>query len=110
MAKPLQPDEITRAVTVLNAQAGKVSWKVKDSKLCKMFVFDNFIDAFSWMTQCAIWAEKLDHHPEWCNVYKRVDVNLITHDAGGLTELDFSLARKMDLCAQYFIVEQYKFN
>lgn len=62
----------------------------------KTFQFKNFVQAFGWMTQVAIWAEKLNHHPEWSNVYKTVEVTLSTHDAGGLTELDIRLAKKMD--------------
>ena len=62
----------------------------------KTFIFKNFVEAFGWMTQAAIHAEKLNHHPEWSNVYKTVDVLLSTHDAGGLTELDVKLAKRMD--------------
>lgn len=65
----------------------------------KTFVFDNFVDAFGWMTRVAIWAEKWDHHPEWDNVYKTVNVVLTTHDVGGLSALDAKLARKMDSLA-----------
>lgn len=62
----------------------------------KTFVFNDFVDAFGWMTQVAIWAEKWDHHPEWDNVYKTVNVTLTTHDVDGLSALDAKLARKMD--------------
>ena len=62
----------------------------------KEFVFDDFVDAFGWMTRAAIYAEKWNHHPEWFNVYKTVKVTLTTHDAGGLSALDAKLARKMD--------------
>lgn len=62
----------------------------------KTFQFKNFVQAFGWLTQVAIWAEKLNHHPEWSNIYKTVEVTLSTHDADGLTELDIKLARKMD--------------
>ena len=62
----------------------------------KEYVFENFVEAFGWMTQVAIWAEKWDHHPEWFNVYKTVNVTLSTHDVGGLSALDAKLARKMD--------------
>ncbi len=63
----------------------------------KSFVFENFVEAFGWMTKVAIWAEKWNHHPEWSNVYKTVDVTLTTHDVGGLSALDAKLARKMDV-------------
>ena len=62
----------------------------------KTFQFKNFVEAFGFMTQTAIWAEKLNHHPEWSNVYKTVEVTLTTHDTGGLSELDGKLAAKMD--------------
>lgn len=64
--------------------------------IARKFEFRNFSEAFAFMTRCALAAEKLDHHPEWSNVYKTVDVELTTHDAGGLTELDFDLARRMN--------------
>lgn len=64
--------------------------------ITKTFVFENFVDAFGWMTRVAIWAEKWNHHPEWSNVYKTVEVVLSTHDVGGLSALDAKLARKMD--------------
>ena len=62
----------------------------------KTFQFKNFVEAFGFMTQTAIWAEKLNHHPEWSNVYKTVEVTLTTHDTGGLSELDGKLAAKLD--------------
>ena len=63
----------------------------------KTFEFKNFVDAFGFMTRVAIWAEKWNHHPEWFNVYKTVEVTLSTHDVGGLSSLDAKLARKMDV-------------
>jgi 4a-hydroxytetrahydrobiopterin dehydratase len=65
----------------------------------KSFKFRTFIQAFGFMTEAAITAEKLNHHPEWFNVYNRVDVRLTTHDAGGLSELDFKLAAAMEKAA-----------
>jgi 4a-hydroxytetrahydrobiopterin dehydratase len=65
----------------------------------KKFVFKDFNAAFGFMTRVALVAEKLDHHPEWFNVYKTVEVTLSTHDAGGLTELDVKLAEMMDRLA-----------
>ena len=64
--------------------------------ITKTFVFRNFIEAFGWMTQAAMWAETLNHHPEWSNVYNRVTVTLTTHDVSGLTTLDIDLANQMD--------------
>lgn len=66
----------------------------------KTYVFADFVDAFGWMTRVAIWAEKWNHHPEWDNVYKTVNVTLTTHDADGLSALDAKLARKMDSLAE----------
>ncbi|MEI4232334.1 4a-hydroxytetrahydrobiopterin dehydratase [Roseovarius sp. D22-M7] len=62
----------------------------------KSFKFADFTEAFGFMTRAAIWAEKWNHHPEWFNVYNRVDVTLSTHDVGGLSSLDAKLARKFD--------------
>jgi 4a-hydroxytetrahydrobiopterin dehydratase len=71
--------------------------KVKGrSALQKSFSFKNFNKAFGFMTRVALMAEKMNHHPEWFNVYNKVDVVLSTHDAGGVTELDFKLAVFMD--------------
>ncbi|SIT79937.1 4a-hydroxytetrahydrobiopterin dehydratase [Pontibaca methylaminivorans] len=77
-------------------------WELDSERdaLRKTFKFGNFVDAFGWMTRAAIWAEKWNHHPEWSNVYNRVDVVLTTHDAGGLSALDAKLARKMDGLAE----------
>lgn len=65
----------------------------------KSFVFKDFNEAFGWMARIALTAEKMDHHPEWFNVYRTVNVTLATHDAGGITELDVKLARTMDRLA-----------
>jgi 4a-hydroxytetrahydrobiopterin dehydratase len=67
--------------------------------ITKTFVFKDFNAAFGFMTRAALVAEKLDHHPEWSNVYKTVEVTLSTHDAGGLTELDIALAEAMNRIA-----------
>jgi len=73
-------------------------WAMEDGRdaIHKTFKFKDFADAFGWMTRAAIWAEKWDHHPEWSNVYNKVNVTLITHDVDGLSTLDAKLARKMD--------------
>ena len=67
--------------------------------ITRKFVFADFNEAFGFMTRAALVAEKLDHHPEWFNVYKTVDVTLSTHDAGGLTDRDIKLAEAMDKIA-----------
>ena len=76
-------------------------WTLDDHRdaIRKTYTFKDFVQAFGWMTQVAIHAEKLNHHPEWSNVYKTVEVLLSTHDAGGLTELDAKLAKRMDALA-----------
>ena len=71
-------------------------WKVVEGKLHREFRFTNFVQAFGFMAQVALLAERRDHHPEWSNVYNRVAIDLTTHDAGGLTALDFDLARAVD--------------
>ena len=68
--------------------------------IAKTFVFKDFNEAFGFMTRAALVAEKMDHHPEWRNVYKTVEVVLSTHDAGGVTKLDIELARTMNTIAK----------
>jgi len=72
------------------------AWSLKQNKLHREFAFKNFVEAFSFMTQIAFIAEKSNHHPEWFNVYNKVVIDLTTHEAGGITERDFSLAKQMD--------------
>lgn len=76
-------------------------WAMQDGRdaIQKTFVFTNFIEAFGFMTRAALWAEKWNHHPEWSNVYKTVEVTLTTHDADGLSALDAKLGAKMDRLA-----------
>ena len=88
----LSPSEITNRLSELDG------WSLRDdgAAICKGFKFRNFSQAFGFMTECALVAERMNHHPDWSNVYSRVDVVLSTHDAAGITELDFKLARAMD--------------
>ena len=76
-------------------------WAMVDGRdaIHKTYTFKNFVEAFGFMTRAALWAEKLNHHPEWSNVYKTVVVTLTTHDIDGLSELDGKLATKMDALA-----------
>ena len=76
-------------------------WELQTDRdaIHKKFVFGNFVEAFGFMTKSAIWAEKWNHHPEWSNVYKTVEVTLTTHDADGLSALDAKLGAKMDALA-----------
>ena len=71
-------------------------WSIENEKLSKTFKFSSFIQAFGFMTQVAITSETMDHHPEWSNVYNRVEINLVTHSQGGITKLDIELAIKID--------------
>ena len=73
-------------------------WGIKDGKLNKTFTFANFVDAFGFMTKVAIHAEKSNHHPEWFNVYAKVEIDLTTHEAGGISARDFKLATIIDNC------------
>ena len=88
----------------LGAQAALAQlpgWSAAEGRdaITKTFKFADFNAAFGWMTRVALAAEKLDHHPEWFNVYSRVEVLLATHDADGVTELDVQLAKMMDAAA-----------
>lgn len=74
-------------------------WNLKAEKLNKTFLFPDFVHAFAFMTKVALHAEKLDHHPEWCNVYNKVEIELTTHEAGGLTAKDFELANLINKSA-----------
>ena len=72
-------------------------WQVIDSKLSKSYKFKSFAAAIGWMVSVAIYADKIDHHPEWSNIYNRVQVNLVTHDLGNaISTWDLDLARKME--------------
>ena len=76
-------------------------WQMVEGRdaIAKTFTFANFVEAFGFMSRVALHAEKLNHHPEWFNVYRTVEVTLSTHDAGGLTALDVSLASRMERLA-----------
>ena len=91
----LKPDEISTRLEVLNENADS-DLTLDSGKLSKTFVFSNFIEAFGFMSKVALYAEKANHHPEWFNVYKTVEVKLVTHEVGGISEKDFDLANKME--------------
>ena len=76
----------------------KNGWEksVDGNAIKKTFIFYNFIEALGWMVKAGVWAEKLNHHPEWSNVYKTVNVVLTTHDKGCITNLDVKLAQELD--------------
>ena len=71
-------------------------WKVVNGKLSKSFEFKDFIEAFSFMTSVAMHAEKMNHHPEWFNVYNKVNIDLVTHDLNGISNYDMKLANAID--------------
>jgi len=71
-------------------------WDLKEEKLHRELKFKNFVQAFGFMAQAAIIAEKLNHHPEWSNVYSRVTLDLTTHEAGGISQRDFELAQELN--------------
>jgi 4a-hydroxytetrahydrobiopterin dehydratase len=76
------------------------SWAIAHGKLHREYKFRNFVQAFGFMAQVALLAERADHHPEWFNVYNRVVVDLTTHEAGGITRKDLDLAREMEKIAR----------
>jgi 4a-hydroxytetrahydrobiopterin dehydratase len=83
--------------TELNANLAELSgWTVEDGKLHKQFQFNSFVEAFGFMASVALVAESMNHHPEWFNVYNRVTIDLMTHDADGISALDFELAKRVD--------------
>lgn len=94
MAEKLTEDERETKLAALLERG----WEMVEGRdaIRKRFVFENFVEAFGWMTRAAILAEKMNHHPEWLNVYRTVDVTLTTHDARGLSLLDLKLAEQFD--------------
>lgn len=97
MPAALDSEEIAARLDELNDAGDRQQpWTIEAGKLHTTFRFADFVEAFSFMTAIALVAERLNHHPEWFNVYNQVRVDLTTHDAGGLTELDFELASAMN--------------
>ena len=90
MASKLNTAEIEAALSDLSG------WEHKDGKLHQAFTFKNFVEAFGFMTQVALHAEKMNHHPELFNSYKDVTIDLMTHDLNAISELDVKLAKKID--------------
>ncbi len=90
MATKLSPTELDEVLTGLNG------WTLKDGKLHKRFTFASFNEAFGFLCRVALHAERSNHHPELCSVYRKVTVDLSTHDVGGVSELDVRLARFID--------------
>lgn len=88
--EPLTTSEIEQELTALP------EWCLDGDRLYRQFLFSDFIEAFGFMSQVAMLAERMNHHPEWSNVYNRVQIHLTTHDAGGISDRDFGLARQID--------------
>lgn len=81
----------------IELEIGKIQgWKVANGKLNRTFEFENFVQAFGFMTQVAIQAEKMNHHPEWFNVYNKIEINLVTHDINGISNYDIKLAETIN--------------
>ena len=92
--RKMSKEELDTALTDLSG------WEIVNGKLSKQFKFSSFAQAMGWMMSVAIEADKLDHHPEWSNVYNRVQVQLVTHDLGNsISTWDIELAQKMDMLA-----------
>jgi 4a-hydroxytetrahydrobiopterin dehydratase len=91
--RPLAPGALDAALAELP------HWQLREGKLHRELRFPDFVRAFGFMTSVALVAESLNHHPDWSNVYGKVVVGLVTHDAGGITELDLTLARRIDALA-----------
>ena len=91
MAELISKDELNQKINNLSK-----NWVIEDVFLKGSFVFKNFDDAFSFMKKVAIKCEDMNHHPKWTNVYNKIDVELYTHDSGGITEKDFELSSYMD--------------
>lgn len=92
-ARILDGEALERALATLP------EWRLENGRLWREFRFPDFVRAFGFMTQVALVAEAMGHHPDWCNAYDRVRVELITHEVGGVTERDLRLAREMDAIA-----------
>ena len=76
------------------------AWSLQNNKLHREYIFKDFIQAFGFMTEVALIAESANHHPEWFNVYRKVSIDLTTHEAGGITARDFTLAEKIEQIAE----------
>lgn len=96
-AKRLDESATARALLALNTGASP-PWQIVNGHLHKTFSFTDFTAAFAFMTAVARHAERLDHHPDWCNSYREVRIDLLTHSLGGISTLDFELAQIIETC------------
>lgn len=97
MRNKLDPRELTSAVQRLHG------WSIQNEKLHREYKFADFVHAFGFMAMAAVLIEKMNHHPEWSNVYGRVSIDLTTHDAGGVTEKDVELAESLERIASKLV-------
>lgn len=95
MVQPMNQTDILIRLGRLNTGLDQ-SWLIRGNKLCKDFLFTDFSEAFGFIVQVALHAEKHNHHPEWSNVYNKLSVALTTHEAHGISERDFALAEIME--------------
>jgi len=95
MRQKLAQDEISKKLIILNENI-EISWHQVENSIVKEFLFKDFIEAFGFMTKVAIIAQVMDHHPVWSNVYNKVNIELSTHDVGGISNFDFELAEKIE--------------
>ena len=98
----LSNTEIELRLNAFNQQLKEgEKWGLVSGALSKVFIFHDFNQAFSWMTQVAMMAEKIDHHPEWRNVWNKVEISIMTHDVKGITELDFTFIARVENLSQH---------
>ena len=95
MSNRMNQQDIAKQLQLLNSKIGN-KWLLSNDRIKKEFKFSDFNEALSFMVSVGRHAEELDHHPEWCNVYNRVSIELTTHSAGGISELDFNLASRIE--------------
>ena len=103
MVQKLEPAQAKQLLAMLD------NWRYDEARgglITRQFVFPDFAQAFAFMTQIAIVAERSDHHPEWSNVYNKVEITLTTHDVGGLSQRDIDLARYADQAYERFAAPQ----
>lgn len=102
--------QLSEALSSLNGglnkkQRSRSLWKVQNNRLQKTFMFNDFKQAFAFMSEMALYAEEINHHPEWKNIYNRVDIALTTHDQNGISKLDFDFAERIEI-----VSARYKSN
>ena len=97
MSRPARSTEVEIAAEL----ARLPRWAIEGDKLHRLYKFADFVTAFGFMASAALVAERMNHHPEWFNVWSTVRVHLVTHDAAGITALDFELARAMEAIAEH---------